>query len=94
MSEIDKAIKYWKAFKQEAIDMIKGQEDINGCLKEQIPMCEVAIKALEEKQQREQGCEHCKPTLAFGIIFDQNRTPFEPISMNFCPFCGRRLNRE
>lgn len=59
MSEIKKAIDYWKEFKQEAIDMIKNQEDIEGELKRQIPMCDLAIQALTEKLEREQGCEYC-----------------------------------
>lgn len=102
MTEIEKAIAYWEQFKQEAIDMIAKGLDVHCELAKQIPMCEIVLAALREKQERQKGCEYCTDLsrykgFGYAEYFHQT-APDEAyeisIEVKFCPNCGRKLEDE
>ena len=47
-------------------------------------VCDMAIKALQEKAEREKGCEYCDPKNV--DYYYAGNVP------NYCKHCGRKLN--
>ena len=59
---------------------------------------EKAIQALQEKAEREKGCSFCndKDVFMFEAVSYSYQEPLrnvENIDFEFCPKCGRKLNR-
>ena len=53
-------------------------------------VCDVAISALQEREERIKGCKYCT-----GVVLNvvEGATAFEA-GFNFCPMCGRPLKGE
>lgn len=63
---------------------------------------DIAIQALQEKQEHEQGCEYCNKDVMDGNpIVTQHSDGYVGngdfggcVIAKFCPMCGRRLQNE
>ena len=57
----------------------------------------VAIAALREQEQREQGCEYCNglPDVQREDFTMPNasKKDYDIVKINFCPMCGRKLTK-
>ena len=55
--------------------------------------CQMAIAALREQEQREQGCSGCRGAVYTDELFEvTNPHGVEvDVQFNFCPVCGRKL---
>jgi len=87
MNNIKNATEYWKEFKQEAIDMIKNGEDDGGELEKQVPMCDLAIQALEEKQERECNQKLCGYCVALNHLTKASHRN----AYKYCPMCSKEV---
>lgn len=105
MADIEKAIEQIKKADMElCVGLIKsGNQFIP---KQSTPLMEAidtAIQSLQEKAEREKGCEYCNEGKWFeedgeGAFIKENyltiKSYAEPdtiISINYCPMCGRKL---
>ena len=86
MTEIEKAIKFFE-------EELKNGKFIEDC--PQYNANEVALKVLQEKAEREKGCDFCNAKYA---IMSGSRMSSELIHKGcvakFCPNCGKRLVSE
>ena len=57
--------------------------------------CVLAVAAIREQEEREQGCEYCN-----GLPFSQmedftmpnaSKKDYDIVTIRYCPICGRRL---
>lgn len=56
---------------------------------------DLAIEALQEKQEREKGCEYCEwhNDPISRLVWECGLDHFD-FELNFCPNCGRKLRPE
>ena len=78
--DIQEAIQFWKDCRANGSDFVEAKA--------------MAIAALQERAEREKGCDFCKKELddypyvqAVGER-DESDTIYEPA---YCPICGRKL---
>lgn len=101
-NDIEKAIEYWqsllKRFEDKPDDTYWGKEH-KKLSREKIGL---AIEELQEKQERDKGCEFCKdnkitlhiPKFEAAAIVNQymNHESFDfELKPLFCPYCGRKV---
>lgn len=100
MNEIERAIAYWKEFEAE-IDGLYAETNKSGRIEldKQRPAVEVALAALQEREERSKGCEFCN-TYDFGrcgidehgiFMAGGNSRVDANEQFKFCPRCGRPL---
>lgn len=93
MNEIERAIAYWKEFEAE-IDGLYAETNKSGRIEldKQRPAVEVALAALQEREERSKGCERCQifendPQ----FLFSRGNGQYDEIMFKYCPVCGRKL---
>lgn len=113
MSDLQRAIRMMTYVKQEHIINISERNythddpQYEAVMKKEIEAIDIALSALREKQQREEGCNICKPkrTVLINGIGDLMAIEGNEITVagkgfpnigfviKYCPMCGRTLSK-
>lgn len=72
---------------REAITILTGLKMMVGT--EAKEACDVAISALQEREERSKGCKFCKDDFRFWK--SELSGYFKETDIKFCPHCGRPL---
>lgn len=113
MSEIEKAIKRLestKDFLREEYQISKSNlrfaemlPELKATYNDNKKGFDLAIQFLQEKQERDKGCEYCKKAKESGLVFNKHIDSFaflggntqadgvNIIAIPLCPMCGRKL---
>jgi len=107
MNEIEQAIRFLEKNRDAIQD--KDNQLIPQTIKDKVSMpYDLAIQALQEKAEREKGCEHCNShvpinnfTKDYSIEVDDTEISLWEdlkclayMKINDCPMCGRKLVEE
>ena len=84
------AIEYGQAKIVRAEEKIRNSNDYAfiSLLQQGIGFCKTSLSALQERTQREKGCDMCRGLTRWVQFLDGNHPEVE---FKYCPICGRRL---
>lgn len=94
----------------ERLKQSKGGTETKEKIKRQIELEKIKIEALQEKAEREKGCEYCNESKDFDVAGDSGANIIKErrvayiktvwlygdalIEIKYCPMCGRKLGEK